>query len=62
VIRFPDGDFEYDMTRRLIPAIGETIRRKGVLWLVTRVTTDEPIATVYVEARASESSRSSRTG
>lgn len=40
VISFPDGDFEYDLTvtGRALPAIGETMRRKGVLWLVTRIT------------------------
>jgi hypothetical protein len=48
VIRFPNGDFEYDFTRRAVPSIGETMRRKGLLWLVTRVT-HEDIETVHVK-------------
>ena len=38
VIRYPSGDFEYDFTQRAVPSIGETLRRKGVLWLVTQIT------------------------
>ena len=40
VIRFPSGDFEYDLTvtGRALPVLGDTMRRKGVLWLVTRIT------------------------
>jgi hypothetical protein len=29
VIRFPTGDFEYNVTRRVAPSIGETVRREG---------------------------------
>jgi hypothetical protein len=63
VIRFPNGDFEYDFTRRALPSIGETMRRNGLLWLVTRVTQDR-VVTVHVEpvdapdAREREASRS----
>jgi hypothetical protein len=33
VIRFPSGDFEYDVTvtGRALSAVGDTMRRKGVL-------------------------------
>jgi hypothetical protein len=48
VIRFPDGDFEYDLTRRAVPSIGERMRRKGLLWSVTRIT-ENGVATVHVE-------------
>jgi hypothetical protein len=50
VIRFPSGDFEYDLTvtGRAIPAVGDTMRRKGVLWLVTRIS-QELVDVVHVE-------------
>jgi hypothetical protein len=50
VIRFPSGDFEYDLTvtGRTLPAVGDTMRRKGVLWLVTRIT-QELVEVVHVE-------------
>jgi hypothetical protein len=50
VIRFPSGDFEYDLTvtGRTIPAVGDTMRRKGVLWLVTRIS-QELVDVVHVE-------------
>ncbi len=38
VIRFPNGDIAYDLTRDIVPSVGETFRRNGVLWLVTRAT------------------------
>jgi hypothetical protein len=47
VIRFPNGDFEYDFTRLAVPAVGETVRKKGLLWRVTRITQDRPV-TVHV--------------
>jgi hypothetical protein len=47
VIRFPDGDYEYDLTRREFPAIGDTLRRRGSFWSVTRVT-DGDVLTVHV--------------
>lgn len=53
VIRFPNGDFEYDLTRRALPSIGDTLRRQGVLWLVTRITLDR-VETVHVERVAAE--------
>ena len=52
VIRFPNGDFEYDFTRRAIPSIGETMRKQGLLWSVTRITHDSfqvGVENVYVE-------------
>ena len=53
VIRFPNGDYEYELSRRVAPAIGETVRRKGVLWKVARITqgaiTQDGIDTVHVE-------------
>jgi hypothetical protein len=48
VIRYPNGDFEYDFTRRAFPSVGERLRRKGLLWLVTRITQGR-VMTVYVE-------------
>ncbi len=48
VIRFPNGDFEYDVSRRPAPTVGETVRRHGALWWVARVT-DEDVPTAYVE-------------
>jgi len=58
VIRFPSGDFEYDLTvtGRALPAVGNTLRRKGVLWLVTRITHErvEVVHVERVEAREAE--------
>jgi hypothetical protein len=54
VIRFPNGDFEYDITRSAVPVIGETLRRRGLLWLVTRRSRND-LTTVHVE-RADDSS------
>ena len=48
LIRYPNGDFEYDFTRRVFPAIGEKVRRKGELWRVTRIA-GSPVPTAYVE-------------
>ena len=48
LIRSPDGDFEYDFTRQALPAIGETMRRKGERWRVTRITGDS-VPTAFVE-------------
>ena len=53
VIRFPNGAYEYELSRRPAPAIGETVRRNGVLWKVARITqgaiTQDGIDTVHVE-------------
>jgi len=53
VIRFPNGDYEYDFTRRAIPTIGETMRKQGLLWSVTRITHDrlerDGVETVHVK-------------
>jgi hypothetical protein len=48
VIRFPDGDFEYDITRSVPPSVGETLRRRGVTWSVTHRTHGD-VVTIYVE-------------
>jgi hypothetical protein len=48
LIRYPDGDFEYDFTRQALPAIGDTIKRKGELWRVTQFTRDS-VPTAFVE-------------
>ena len=48
VIRFPDGDFEYDFTRLPVPSIGDQMYRKRLLWSVTRITEDH-VATVHVQ-------------
>jgi hypothetical protein len=55
VIRFPDGDFEYDMRRAVAPTVGETIRKRGLLWTVTRVTKNEPVTVHVARVDASES-------
>ena len=52
VVRFRNGDYEYDLTRRPIPPIGETMRRQGVDWAVTRITQNDvtnDVTTVHVE-------------
>jgi hypothetical protein len=56
LIRYPDGDFEYDFTRQALPAIGETMRRKGERWRVTRITGDS-VLTAYVERIEQEQER-----
>jgi hypothetical protein len=48
VIQFPDGDFEYDFTRGAAPSVGQTLRRRGSLWSVTRVD-GERVVTIYVQ-------------
>jgi hypothetical protein len=48
VIRYPDGDYEYSAIPHPVPGVGETIHRRGVLWLVTRVVRDGA-STIYVE-------------
>jgi hypothetical protein len=48
LIRYPDGDFEYDFTRQALPVIGDTMRRKGDLWRVTRIV-GNGVQTAHVE-------------
>ena len=48
LIRYPDGDFEYDFTRQDLPAIGDTVQRKGARWRVTRLV-GGGVLTAYVE-------------
>ena len=48
LIRYPDGDFEYEFTRLALPVIGDTMKRKGEFWRVTRITRDS-VPTAYVE-------------
>jgi hypothetical protein len=38
VIQFPNGDLAYDLTRQTVLSVGDTLRRNGVLWVVTRIT------------------------
>jgi hypothetical protein len=52
VIRFPNGDFEYDFSRLAAPQPGETLRRQGVLWSVVQVK-DDVVKEIHV-ARAPE--------
>ena len=56
MIRFPNGDFEYDSTQREVPSIGETLRRKGAPWLVTKITRElvEVVHVKRVEAPKAE--------
>ena len=64
VIRFPDGDFEYDVTRSVPPSVGETLRRRGVTWCVTE-RTQEDVLTIHVERverRGGETPAEERTG
>jgi hypothetical protein len=49
MIRFPDGDYEYDMRRRDAPVVGETLHRLGVLWKVTKRTAPDGMVTIDVE-------------
>ena len=52
-IVFPDGDFEVDATSEgSLPAIGDLIERKRLLWTVTRISDGDP-AVVYVGPLAS---------
>ena len=52
VIRFPNGDFEYDLSRRALPLVGDTMRKRGLLWSVTKITPKgraPDVATVHVQ-------------
>jgi hypothetical protein len=51
VIRFPNGDFEYDFTRSVAPSVGDTLRRLGKSWRVTR-RTEGDVFTIFVERAA----------
>jgi len=48
VIRFPNGDFEVDVSNGVTPAVDQTVRRRGVLWKVTGTARDV-VSTVHVE-------------
>ena len=50
VVRFPNGDFEYDVRSRAAPEVGETMRRRGALWKVMTLDTRQAVVTVNVEA------------
>ena len=50
VVRFPNGDFEYEVRSRDAPEVGETMRRRGALWKVTTRDTRDVVVTIYVEA------------
>jgi hypothetical protein len=57
VIRFPNGDFEYDFTRRTLPSIGGTIRRKGQPARFSRSDHAGRRLTMYVELVDREQSK-----
>jgi hypothetical protein len=48
LIRYPNGEYEYSLTQRGIPSIGDHLRRKGSLWVVKHVNGNGN-ATVFVE-------------
>ena len=50
VVRFPNGDFEYEVRSRDAPDVGETLRRRGALWKVMTLDTLQAVVTVNVEA------------
>ena len=56
LIRYPDGDFEYDFTRQALPAIGDTVRRKGERWRVTRLV-GNGVLTAHVEPRRTNATK-----
>jgi len=47
VIRFPDGDYEYDLSPSFAPAVGKTIKRKGAWWTIMEIVESTPV-TVYI--------------
>jgi hypothetical protein len=49
VIRFPDGDFEYDFTGRDAPSVEERIWRRGALWTVSRIQMED-VLTLHVRS------------
>lgn len=49
VIHFPNGDYEYDMRSGDAPVIGDTVRRRGLLWKVTKRTSRDVVVTLEVE-------------
>ena len=55
VIRFPDGDYEYDMTRRPVPSVGDTLLKRGLLWSVEQVRQGEPVTIHVAPVNAPES-------
>jgi len=60
VIRFPNGDFEYDLTRRALPRIGDRFKRRRTLWQVTSSAQDggEGIVVVCVSSPGAGTSAS----
>ena len=54
VIQFPNGAVAYDLARQTAAlSVGETFRRDGVLWVVTRIT-HEVVHVEPADARKSE--------
>ena len=54
VIQFPNGDLAYDLARQTaVLSVGETFRRDGVLWVVTRIT-NEVVHVERADAQKSE--------
>ena len=61
VVRFPNGDFEYDVRSRGAPEVGEAMRRRGVLWKVTTRDAQDAVVTIHVEAVDERTSGSPHT-
>ena len=61
VIRFPNGDFEYDVWNDRAPEVGESVRRRGAVWNVKRIAR-KTVSTIYVERASAERSDRSRQG
>jgi hypothetical protein len=61
VVRFPNGEFEYDVRSRRAPEVGETMRRCGALWKVTTRDAQDAVVTIHVEAVDERTSGSPRT-
>jgi len=55
VIRFPNGDFEYDFWNDCAPEVGESVRRRGVVWDVKRIARST-VSTIYVERASTQRS------
>ena len=58
VIRFPNGDFEYDFTRRALPRIGDRFKRRGALWQVTSSAQDGGEGIVVVRVSSAQEGKS----
>lgn len=50
VVRFPNGDFEYEVRSGAAPEVGDMIRRRGAVWRVTMRDARDAVLTVHIEA------------